>query len=94
MARQPRGSGVEMKELFKAAIGRFGVDAETGEPWRCKFCVFYHFCRIGRCVGFLPLDFFTEEEISLVEKAYRKIEHHERGSRSVFDKPKREEVSS
>lgn len=54
-------------------------DPETGEPWRCKFCVFYFFCKIGRCVAHIPIEFFTEEEVSIVEKEYRKLPYHESG---------------
>lgn len=47
--------------------------------WRCEFCAFYYFCQMGRCVGFLPIEFFTTEETTIVEEETRKIGHHESG---------------
>jgi len=54
-------------------------DPVTGEPWRCSGCAFYGFCRMGRCVAFIPLEFFTTSEITGIEAAFREIPYHESG---------------
>ena len=59
-------------------------DEATGEPWRCKFCVFYHFCRIGRCASYIPLEFFTRDDWAQVEKLYRKSGSHESAGGPYF----------
>jgi len=76
----------EVWEWFRKRMGSF--DPATGEPWRCSACVFYHFCRIGRCVAFLPVERFTGSERTQVflDEVWSRASNHESGLGFVFSR--------